>query len=218
MNLNNKGKISSAVIYGDSISTYEFGGGGYGNLLREKLSIENIYNHAVSGSTLSRGIENSLVSILQNEENIHSGADLIIIWHGTNDWYWGIPAYKSEEGEVNFEDETEYVISLLRGKCPNAEIAFLTPLYRFQAPFGTEFPGDAYSLKNKVGSTLKDYYDVIIEKSRKLCFPVIDIRRLSNINYYNAGKYLPDFVHPSQEGYIKITEIISKEIDRLSFV
>ena len=48
---------------------------------------------------------NSLISLLENQENLPKDADLIIIWHGTNDWYWGAPL-----GDIDSLDDSTFMV------------------------------------------------------------------------------------------------------------
>jgi Lysophospholipase L1 and related esterases len=215
----NAGKIHTAVIYGDSISTRNHGKGGYEGLIKEKLKIDYIYNHAVGSSGISRITPNSLVGLLENEENIHKDADLIIIWHGSNDWYWGTPL-----GDIKNDDENTFygavklVVNKLRKSSPNANMVFLTPIYRYEIPDKCSVREDGYANKNYVGLTLKDYYNAIMDLSVMLGFATIDMRKLTNFHYYNAEKYFEDYIHPCETGYIKIADIIASNIDSLNFI
>lgn len=208
--------IKTAVIYGDSISTTEYGEGGYQELIKKALGMETVYNHAVSASGLSASTPNNLFSLLKNPQNLHSDADLIIIWHGTNDWYWGTPI-----GEMDSEDPTtfigsaKYAIETIRKAAPEADIIWLTPMYRFQEPFGSAILSEAWENKNAAGCTQADYEKAIIDLSKKYCFPVIDMRRLTNFNSHNASRFLPDNIHPSKAGYIRIAKIIASHVKML---
>ena len=210
-----KNFIKTAVIYGDSISTKDFGEGGYENQIKEKLGIEMIYNHAISSSGLSSTTPFNMIGLLDNFDNIHPEADLIIIWHGTNDWYWNAPLVSSESDTSSFSSDLEAVIKKLQENCPKANIVYLTPLFRFQAADKCEKVCDAYSNENFLGYTLKDYYDVIVESSKKLGFTVIDMRTLTNFHYYNTDKYIHDCIHPSKEGYDKIANLLAKQVETL---
>lgn len=218
MGYGNIGKISSAVIYGDSISTRNHGNGGYESLIKEKLKISEIHNHAVGSSGISRTTPNSLVGLLDKEENIHEAVDLIIIWHGSNDWYWGAPL-----GDISSSDENTFygalkaVINKLRKCSPAANIVFLTPIFRYEIPDRCFVKEEGYLNKNSIGLTLKDYHDAIMDLSVWLGFPTIDMRRLTNFHYYNAEKYFEDYVHPNETGYRKIAEVIASNIKFLSF-
>ncbi len=218
MEYKNIGKINKAVIYGDSISTRNHGDGGYETLIKEKLKINEIYNHAIGSSGMSRTTPNSLIGLLDNEENIHKDADLIILWHGSNDWYWGAPLGDLESSEeYTFCGALKVVVDKLRRLSPNATIVYLTPIFRYEIPDKCSEKTEGYVNKNSVSLTLKDYYDAIIDASIILGFPVIDMRRLTNFNYYSAEKYFEDYVHPDKAGYKRIAHIISSNIDLLSF-
>lgn len=211
-----KHSLSTAVIYGDSISTTEYGEGGYQSLLQSELGIEKIYNHAVSGSALSENTPDNLVSILQDTSNLHSDAELVIIWHGTNDWYWGVPLGKPGSKNLSeFFGAAEFAIETIRKSSPKADIIWLTPMYRFQEPFNCNIAAEAWENKNKAGFTQAQYAEAIIYLSKKYCFPVLDMRTLTNFNKYNADRYLPDNVHPSREGYMRISKIISSFLKAL---
>ncbi len=209
-------KIKTAVIYGDSISTADFGNGGYGKLIKEKLGIETLYNHAISASAMTDGTPNNLIRLLDDEANLHSDAELVIIWHGTNDWYWGAPI--GEYHENGRQDENTFIGALVNSvlrirKCaPTAKIVYLTPLWRYQNPDRCDKVAEAWTNKNAVGLTLCDYYNAIIDMSRLMCFPVIDMRTWTNFNRSNHSIYQPDLVHPSEEGYKIIADIICGHI------
>lgn len=220
MSNNNEGfpRINKAVIYGDSISTRNHGNGGYEALIKEKLNIKETYNYAIGSSGISRKTPNSLISLLENQENLPKDADLIIIWHGTNDWYWGAPL-----GDIDsLDDSTFYgaikeVFSKLRKYCPNGIIVYLTPIFRYEVPDKGSIKRDAYVNNNSVNLTLKDYYQAIMELSVVLGFSTIDMRKLTNFHYYNAEKYFEDYVHPNEAGYKRISDIIVSNISVLNF-
>lgn len=204
--------VKKIIIYGDSISTTEYGGGGYEAYLRERFDAE-VINYSVSASGLSLGTPNNTLSILEKDENLHADADIIILWHGTNEWYWG-----SEIGRLGSKDRNTFLGALdraverIREKSPDAVLFMLTPIYRYQAPDGREQAGRAYETENKAGYTLMDYYNAIREASVYYGFPVIDTRVLAGIHEGNHEKYLKDDVHPNDEGYRRIWKVIEREI------
>ena len=208
--------IQTMVIYGDSISTTEYGGGGYEGKLKKLLNCPVVYNYAVSGSGLSAATPDNLVHLLKDEKSIHKEADLIILWHGTNDWYWG-----AELGEAGMNDQQtfigayESVIQRLRDACPQAEILCLTPIYRYQAPDQCSRIADAYENKNIAGHTLKDYYDAIIELSERFSLLLMDMKKLTGFNEKNRLEYLVDNVHPSSKGYDIIARVLYEQIQKL---
>lgn len=204
--------IKKIVIYGDSISTAEYGNGGYEAYLREGFGAE-VMNYSVCASGLSLGTPDNTLSILERDECLHGDADVVILWHGTNEWYWG-----SEIGRPGSKDGTTFLGALdravgrIREKSPGAVLFILTPIYRYQAPDGCENAGPAYELKNKAGYTLTDYYNALREASVYYGVPLIDMRVLSGIHEGNYKEYLEDDVHPNEQGYKKIWKVLEQEI------
>ena len=121
--------LKSIVIYGDSISTINHGHGGYIRHLEKSFPNAILHNHAIGSSGLSLSTPNSLVSLLESPINIHPEADLIILWHGTNDWYWGAPLGNALHGDpYTFEGALHHTLTKLSTLSPHATILFLTPL------------------------------------------------------------------------------------------
>lgn len=204
--------IKKIVIYGDSISTTEFGNGGYARYLKEKFNAE-VINYAVSASGLSLLTPDNTLSTLEKDECLHEDADLIIMWHGSNEWYWGseIGTLGEKNGET-FLGAIDRAMERIRSKSPNAFLFWLTPIYRYQAPDGCEQEGKAYETKNKAGYTMMDYYCALQEASIYYGFSLIDVRVLSGIHEGNSEKYLGDHVHPTEEGYKRIWKVMEREI------
>jgi len=200
------------VIYGDSISTRNYPNGGYGQCLQQQLGLETVYNHAIGASALTDGTPNNLIRLLDDESKLHADADLVIIWHGTNDWYWGAPVGDIAGGDL--ENEGTYVGALnhairkIRTAAPQAKLICMTPIWRYQAPDGCTAAAEAWSNPNKIGATLRDYCNALQEMSRLLCFPVVDLRTLTNFNEFNQPVYQPDLVHPSDAGHQVIADIL----------
>ena len=74
--------------------------------------------------------------------------------------------------------------------------------------------GEAYELPNKSGYTMLDYYVELERASKRLGFPLIDMRRLCGIHRDNAELYLEDRVHPNRAGYQRISAVLAREIQR----
>lgn len=201
------------MIYGDSISTSLVGDGGYEVKLRENLGLKTFCNHAIAASGMSTATPDNLVTLLENSANLHADADLIILWHGTNDWYWG-----SEVGEIGSEDPATFSGALcknvrtIRAAAPRAQLVCLTPIFRWQQPDGCETLAEAYQNPNKLGYTMKEYIDVIYAAAQLMCFRVIDMRTLSGISAENEKLYLSDGIHPNKAGCELIADIITRAL------
>lgn len=206
------------VIYGDSISTGTHGAGGYEPALRKALRPSIIHNHAVGGSGLSAVTPNSLVTLLERADHRHPEADLILLWHGSNDWYWG-----AEAGSLDVEDPHTFrgamvqVVRILRAVSPRAVLMWPTPIWRRERPDGcTGQVGEAWDTPNKKGCTLREITGCIEEGSRRHCFTAPDMRRLSGIHPGTAPFLLEDDVHPNAEGYQRISAVLLAEFRKWS--
>ncbi len=208
-------KLNKLVIYGDSISTLGYGGGGYQQRIQEGLGIQLVENHAVSGSSLSAVMENCGLNIL-NTHTPAEDADLILVWYATNDWYWG--------GRVgNVTDKVPYTflgamnlfVDTIRQQCPKTPIVWLTPLYRFQAPYLSTTPEQAYCCPNASGATLFDFYNAVQLGCSYHGIQVIDMHKECNFHTHNAHLFLEDNVHPSKEGYKRIAEVLCRRLKQI---
>ena len=205
--------MKKLVIYGDSISTIECANGGYQSKLMPKIPFDVVCNHAVGASGLATGTPNNLISILEDPSKVHADADLVLLWHGTNDWYWGTPLGE----ETDIDPSTYYgglkvAVERIRQAAPQAKIMAFTPLFRLQAPDGCEIEAEAYDNPNKIGLTLAAYRDALIRVGARYSFPVVDLRTLTNFNLYNYPIYMPDKVHPSESGCEVLATIMANHI------
>lgn len=205
------------AIYGDSLSTGTHGEGGYEEKLKGSLCLSEIYNFAVGSSSLSKGSAGCMADLLE-EGRLPEEADIILIWHGSNDWYWGVPLGTMDDKKPDtFNGAISFVIDRLRMNFPKAIIIWVTPIFRMEKPDGIETAGDAFRTLNKNGSTLLDYTETIQRASLIHGFPLIDMRRLSGIHLYNSDYYLEDGVHPNRNGYELIHRILDAELRKSIF-
>lgn len=110
-------------IYGDSISTNEYSDKGYSHLLQQALKLEKVYNHSISATTLASAVPSSGIEIIKQEENRHPDADVVILWYGTNDWYFGNrPGEEESQDETTFSGALNKAIRLLKETNPAVKI------------------------------------------------------------------------------------------------
>ena len=198
--------MKTIAIYGDSISTGTHGEGGYEAMLKSSLSLKRVYNFAVGSSGLTRKTPGGMLEVL-DKNPVPEDEELFLIWHGSNDWYWG-------SGMEEFSHGVKEAVNRLRAAAPTAELVWVTPIYRFECPDGMAQAGEAYELPNKNGYTMLDYYEELERSSKRLGFPLIDMRRLCGIHRDNAGIYLEDRGHPNRAGYQRIGAVLDREIQR----
>lgn len=203
------------VIFGDSISTPLIGNGGYQKELQNLLQPDLLLNFAVAGSGAASCTPDSVLTVLQRHGADCAGADAVILWHGTNDWYWGSPM-----GALQTHDPSTYLGALecaverLRAIAPEALPVFATPLYRFEMPSGTESAGDAWFTPNQAGATQADYDLAVRQAARAYGVSLADTRTLSGFCRQNSARFLPDGVHPGQDGCRILANIFAEHITR----
>ena len=206
--------IRKMVILGDSISTPFIGDGGYEIQLRQLLAPREFHNLAVAQSGASTVTPDSVVKMLTLYAYVCEGADVVILWHGTNDWYWG-----AQIGSCGQQDDTTYIGALeiaiknIRRYAPDSLLVMATPLYRREMPDGGQEAGDAWITTNKVGLTLADYERALRETAQAYAVPLVEMRALTGFCEQNSGRFLPDGVHPEKEGCDIIARIFAEHVE-----
>lgn len=209
--------ISEFWIYGDSLSTGTHGDNGYLDALCAGLGIGRLRNFAVGSSGLTVHTPNSMVSVLQKQAEdaklLASSPDMILIWHGSNDWYWGSPVGNFEDGaEDSFCASVRWTVTVLRERYPSARLIWATPIFRLERPDGCEKEGDAFRTGNKIGKRMGDYTAALREASLLFQFPLIEMGQYVNIHMQSEGYYLEDHVHPNANGYRNISRVLIRKI------
>ncbi len=197
-------KVNKLVIFGDSISTVNFSGGGYEKGLCEALEIPSVKNFAVNAAALTAGYPYSAAFAIAGQE-ADPEVDCVILWAGTNDWFYGVTP-------SGFSRSVEYCIKKLKEKYPNAKTVFVTPIWRFSERQDEEEKSVADITPNAVKCTLSRYREMILNSSAE---NICDMNALLPITLKNNEQYLRDGVHPSRYGYDRITEILSDYIKNL---
>jgi lysophospholipase L1-like esterase len=203
------------AIYGDSISLDNYPDGGWPTRVTAELRPSACYNHAIGASGLSATTPNNTVTKLRQPAWQHPDADIVLVWHGTNDWYWGAPVGTvGDADESTFAGAVESTVRTLRQINPQVRIVWMTPIPRCQPPHectDADF-AEAWEQKNRVGATQRDYAAILHAQSQRLSFPLIDLRTLTGFSADNYSQFYRDVAHPSALGFDRIADLIVRHL------
>lgn len=170
----------------------------YPIVVGERLGV-TITNNAVSGATFSTIQENSMCTRTLAAD--FTDYTYVSFAGGTNDY-----AVNVELGDFDSTDTTKFIPSIVASleavwaSNPRSYIVLLTPHFRMRDSSWAE--NDAFVTPNKIGLTLNDYCDAIVEVARKYMIPVLDWRLQGQVNNkYNYKSITTDYLHFTDFGY-----------------
>ena len=186
-------------------------------VLKKNAKLGTIKNYGISGTRIARQQnlgENAdfvdLNSYCERFDQMEEGADVVVVFGGTNDYGHGNAPFGS------FGDRTmdtycgalHYLMSGLIEKYPTVTIVFLTPIHR---------EGENH-LNESNQLPLKAYVDQIKETAEYYSIPVLDL-------YATAGIYpdspaqkkalCPDGLHPNDAGNMVIAKRLEAFLENL---
>lgn len=141
-----------------------------------------------------------------------SAADIILIQHGLNDYYSGIPIYNEEDpyDEYTYAGALRTSLEILRGKCPDARIVLVTPTYSWYL-----FTEQTCEEFDAGGGLLEDYVAAQKEVAAQLGIEVIDLYHdlFPHESWEDWERYTFDGLHPNDEGRAMIAGKIAAYLD-----
>ena len=179
-----------------------------------------VYGYGISGTRISRSQRpsknprNDLYFKSRLPEMIDD-ADLVVVFGGTNDCGHGDAPIGTMEDRT---DDTFYgaihnLITALQEKYPKAQLVFMTPSRRDEEPW--EYI-DAEG--NKTPRYLPDYVAIIKEVVTSRGIPVFDLYQAWDFHpeiSENVKRYIPDGLHPSDEGHQEIYRHLKRFLEAL---
>lgn len=148
--------------------------------------------------------EQSDKDFIMRSDDMPAGADIVVVFGGTNDFGHG-------DAPVGcFEDRTEYTFygalhilyTKLINKYPDATLVVMTPLHRLSENVSI----------NEIGLPVKPlsvYVNAIKEVAAYYSLPVLDLWSVSGMQpsvKIMQELYMPDGLHPSDSGAARIAE------------
>ena len=184
----------------------------------EKLSGYTVKNYGISGTRIARNHNPSPNPrndnpFIDRVEEIDKDTDIVVVFGGTNDFGHGdggLGHFYSDD-EHTFYGALHLLIRRLTEHLPSARIVFMTPLHRISERTAI----------NEYGyptSPLWAYCDAIREVCEYYSVPVLDLFRISGIQpslEIHRKKYMPDGLHPSDDGARIIASLLLKFLNTL---
>ena len=193
---------------GDSI-TYGNGGSddGYGN----KISYCNFLSEELKCQVINLGIGGSAIgdywdetSLIRRWEEIPQDSDIIIVFAGINDFFIGPDDYGSIDENNTFCHDSYCLLNNIKNNYPNADI-FVVTTYKNQAENWEPF--QTYDMKQ--------YMDTLMTYADDLGLNIIDLYDSGFLNSQIPEikkNYVPDDVHPNDNGNKILAERIASEL------
>lgn len=195
--------INGATInfLGDSITVgYNNNNISYVDFLQEMGA--NVNKYGVSGTSIAKrdSVTNSFV---ERYATMQDNSDFVVVMGGTNDFALNVPigTFLSND-ETSFYGALNVLIQGLIQKYTTSKIFFVTELDRNYMNNGT--------------SNYIDYLKAIKETCRYYSIPVLDLNASLGFNAKNEAQkefFIPDGLHPNNEGHKIIANRIKKFIE-----
>jgi lysophospholipase L1-like esterase len=195
-------------VLGDSISAVnDTSNIKYYDLISEDLGM-TVYNGAKSGSGFCVSTSGT-DEISARLDLLPADLDLVTIFAGTNDFGRNLETNKpfgvvGDTTQSTFCGTVDYTLKLIINKYPKAKILYILPL-----------PRTNQNTPNHINKKLVDYVNAIKEICELNCIPTLDLFRNSNFFINNSeflNIFMPDGLHPNDEGHKRLAPIISNYI------
>lgn len=141
--------------------------------------------------------------------------ELILMEHGLNDYYSGIPIENSDDpyDEYTYKGALRTSLEILEEQCPNAQIVLVTPMYSWYLEEGNDCETRDFG-----GGFLESYVLAQMEVAEEYGLDCIDLYHdfLQHENYEDWKIYTKDGIHPNEAGRALIVEKIASKISDLN--
>ena len=181
----------------------------YPSILKELLGAEEVYNLGVGGSAVGRYWTDPFV---ERYIAIPKDVDIIIVMGGTNDGFCVTDdlfgRLGSREKRTFCGDLAELMYGLKR-RYPGADIFFATPL--------PNIAQENARLENQSLIPQERFAEAIMALADAYGLQVIDLYNTNLLDSHNLeinANYVPDGVHPNQEGYRILAEHFAADLIR----
>ncbi|MCH9267552.1 SGNH/GDSL hydrolase family protein [Pediococcus acidilactici] len=170
-----------------------------------------VFNEGVSSATWQNGSNDDSISLVTRSKSIDfTRGNTVVLFAGTNDFAQNLPIGKSDDTtDKTLFGAINNTLKNIYAKNSKADVRLIAPMWRARINDATKFE-DIETTTNSLGLYLKDYVDAILEIGNKYHLPVLDLYHKLNINQLNYSAWLADGLHPNDDGYQKLANIIGK--------
>ena len=172
-------------------------------------------NYGIGGTRIARQTTPSAearwdLDYISRVPGMDAEADAVVVFGGTNDYgHATIPLGTFEDRDIHtFYGGMHTLCLYLIKNYTDKEIVFMTPLHRLQE----------VKLENDVSRPLHEFVKAIREVCEYYSIPVCDMYKESGM-YGNVWawceKYMPDGLHPNDEGHKLIARKLQKFLENL---
>lgn len=193
----------------------------YPNIIKRNAGLKEARNYGVGGSRIAR-VHNITDSPSDEDFNMRAermdkDVDIIVVFGGTNDFGHGsIPLGTMEDNDVyTFYGAVKTLCLYLIKNFPDKPIVFMTPLHRLNEELDYNKRKEE---NNPNAKPLSDFVNAIREVCELFSIPVLDMFKDSGMParvWAWCEKYMPDGLHPNDEGQKLIANKLQKFLENL---
>lgn len=195
----------------------------YLNVLKREAQLSEARNYGIGGTRIAlqqptaERAWNEIVDTNSFCERFHQmddDADVVVVFGGTNDYGHGsapIGSFSDRTADT-FYGACHCLFSGLIKKYLGKTIVIMTPLHRCNEMVAAKLPITSPYLN------LKGYVDIIREVAEYYSIPVLDLFKESGLQPAVAEiqeKYMPDGLHPGDEGHKVIADKLKSFLEKL---
>ena len=195
----------------------------YHAVLKREAELSEARNYGIGGTRFALQKDTDLRewdeyvdtnSFCERFHEMNDDADVVVVFGGTNDYGHGSAPIGgfSDRTPDTFYGACHYLFSSLIKKYLGKQLVIMTPLHRSDEMISNRLSvtGPYYNLK--------EYVDVIREVAEYYSIPVLDLFKESGLQPEIPEikeKYMPDGLHPSDDGNRVIADKLRAFLERL---
>lgn len=202
-----------AIFLGDSITEGMGTDRTYHAYLNDAIGFGELHAYGISGTRIASQPDDGGSSFSVRYTGMADGADLVVVFGGTNDFGHGTAPIGTTEdfGTDTYLGALNVLMAGLIEKYPTASICFLTPLHR-------DFHDGYGELNPETGLTLEQFSEHLQERARYYGLPVLDLYATSGMQpklQIVKDTYMPDGLHPNDAGHRLLAQRIAPFLETL---